>query len=245
MDVSAPELRMQVLGNFELIFDGQPHPVSLPGQRLLAHLAVAHRGSPVRRAALAERLWAESPPGRAASSLRSVLWRLPRPRGRIMVTSTASTVRLNEGIRVDLWEAEEQARAIGTPDVPRSEVLADLAPLTRDLLPEWGDDWLVVEQESYRQRRLHALERAANLLCERGSFTDALSASFVAVRSEPLRESAHRRVIEVHLAEGNLAEALRQYHVYRKLLSTELGLAPSPRIRGLVAPLLGRPVDIA
>jgi hypothetical protein len=44
-------------------------------------------------------------------------------------------------------------------------------------------------------------ERAATFLCDRGSFTDALAASFVAVRSEPLRESAHRRVIEVHLAD--------------------------------------------
>jgi DNA-binding SARP family transcriptional activator len=160
-----------------------------------------------------------------------------------VVNSTAATVRLNDGLQVDLWDAEEQARVIDTADVPPREVVADLTHLTRDLLPEWHDDWLVVEQESYRQKRLHALERAAKFLCDRGSFTDALAASFVAVRSEPLRESAHRRVIEVHLAEGNHAEALRQYHVYRQLMSTELGLVPSPTIRGLVAPLLGRPGD--
>ncbi len=65
-----------------------------------------------------------------------------------------------------------------------------------------------------------------------------------AVRSEPLRDSAHRSVIEVHLAEGNHAEALRQYDGYRRLLADELGLPPSPAIRRLVAPLLGRPVDL-
>jgi DNA-binding SARP family transcriptional activator len=245
MEMVSPSspLGLQVLGDFELAFDGEAHQVSLPGQRLLAYLAVVHRGRPVRRAALAERMWAEVPPVRAASSLRSVLWRLPRPRGRTLITTTASTIRLNEGLGVDLWDAEEQAQVIGTAEVPPCEVVADLTPLTRDLLPEWHDDWLVVEQESYRQKRLHALERAAKVLCERGRFTDALAASFVAVRSEPLRESAHCRVIEVHLAEGNHAEALRQYHVYRTLMSAELGLAPSPTIRGLVAPLLGRPVD--
>jgi DNA-binding SARP family transcriptional activator len=246
MEASLPlsPLRLQVLGDFEVAFDGEVHPVSLPGQRLLAYLAVAHQGRPVRRTSLAERLWDEVPPARAASSLRSVLWRLPRPRGRTLVTSTVASIRLSEGLQVDLWEAEEQARVIAVAQTPPAGAVADLEPLTRDLLPEWRDDWLVVNQESYRQKRLHALERAAKVLCDSGDYTAALSAGFVAVQSEPLRESAHRRVIEVHLAEGNHAEALRQYHMYRLLMSTELGLAPSPAIRGLVSPLLGRPVDL-
>jgi DNA-binding SARP family transcriptional activator len=238
---SAP-LRLQLLGSFEVTFHGEPCEVSQPGQRLLAYLAVAHRGRAVRRGALAERLWPDVSPARAASSLRSVLWRLPRPRGRVLVTSTVTTVKLNDAVGVDLWDAEEQARLLATAECT-AHATGDLTSLTRDLLPDWEQDWLVVEQESYRQKRLHALERAAKLLCERGDFTQALSAGFGAVQSEPLRESAHRRVIEVHLAEGNHAEALRQYHVYRRLLSTELGLAPSPTIRTLVAPLLGRPAE--
>jgi DNA-binding SARP family transcriptional activator len=245
MNASVPlRLRLEVLGNFEVAGGGEALGVSQPGQRLLAYLAVAHRGRPVRRTALAERMWPDVSAERAASSLRSVLWRLPRPLGRVLVTSTAASVRLNDTVSVDLWDAEDQAHAIGTGADPASESLGDLTPLTRDLLPDWSEEWLVVEQESYRQKRLHALERAATILCERGCFTDALTAGFGAVQSEPLRESAHRRVIEVHLAEGNHAEALRQYHVYRNLLSVELGLAPSPTIRRLVAPLLGRPVDM-
>ncbi|HYO40432.1 MAG TPA: bacterial transcriptional activator domain-containing protein [Nocardioidaceae bacterium] len=47
----------------------------------------------------------------------------------------------------------------------------------------------------------------------------------------------------VHLAEGNPAEALRQFHVYRRLLAHELGLPPSAAIRELVRPLLGRPLE--
>src|SRR3712207_6618263 len=103
----------------------------------------------------------------------------------------------------------------------------------------------MVEQEAYRQKRLHALEWSARTLCERGLYTDALTAALGAVRCEPLRESAHRRVIQVHLAEGNHSEALRHYDGYRRLLAAELGLAPSPRMRQMVAPLLGRPADSA
>ncbi|HYF72533.1 MAG TPA: bacterial transcriptional activator domain-containing protein, partial [Nocardioides sp.] len=104
--------------------------------------------------------------------------------------------------------------------------------------------WLLGAQEAFRQKRLHALERSAAVLCGDGRFTDALDAGLGAVQSEPLRESAHCRVIEVHLAEGNQAEALRQYDHYRRLLAAELGLRPSPGIRRLVAPLLGRPIDL-
>jgi DNA-binding SARP family transcriptional activator len=50
-------------------------------------------------------------------------------------------------------------------------------------------------------------------------------------------------VIEVHLAEGNPAEALRQYESYRRLVRDELGLTPTAEIRSLVAGLLGRPAD--
>jgi DNA-binding SARP family transcriptional activator len=173
-----------------------------------------------------------------------VLWRLPRLRGRSLVTSTATTLRLSDEVHVDLWEAEDLTQVLCAEEEPPRAALDDLGLLTRDLLPTWYEDWLQVEQESFRQRRLHALEQSAQVLCGRGRFNDALTAGLGAVRSEPLRESAHRRVIEVHLAEGNHAEALRQYHSYRRLLVDELGLNPTPAMRGMVAPLLGRPADL-
>jgi DNA-binding SARP family transcriptional activator len=234
--------RLNVLGEFQLVHEETRLPLLPTAERLLAMMAVVHRGRRVRRSAIAERLWPDAPPGRATSSLRSVLWRLPRPRGRMPVQSNATMVWLADGIGVDLWEAEDLARALCSADAP-PDVPDRLAALGQDLLPDWAEDWLVLEQESYRQTRLHALETGAVLLCRRGRFTHALEAALTAVRAEPLRESAHRRVIEVHLAEQNHAEALRQYDGYRRLLAAELGLPPSDNIRGLVAPLLGRPID--
>lgn len=240
---SRTEPELTLLGEFQLHFAGEPVALSGPGRRLVAYLAVVHRHRPVRRLALAERLWCDSPPDRAAASLRSVLWRLPRPRGRTLVSGGAATVRLRDGMRVDLWRGEERARVLCADDAPSAAELGDLGDLQADLLPGWEDDWLSVEREAFRQKRLHALERSAVALRERGRFTDALAAGLGAVRSEPLRESAHRRVIEVHLAEGNASEALRHYDSYRHLLATELGLAPSPRLRRIVGPYLGRPDD--
>jgi DNA-binding SARP family transcriptional activator len=242
-----------LLGSFELRHGGQRLQVAASAERLLAFLAVSQRHRPVSRSALAERLWSEGSPARAASNLRSVLWRLPRPRGRQLVLSNASTVVLAPEVDVDLWHAQGLAKRLCGRESPDDRGVGAageahdwddaLILLQEDLLPDWHDEWLMVDRESHRQRRLHALERSSVCLREKGHFNDALSAGLAAVHAEPLRESAHRRVIEVHLEEGNHAEALRQFDGYRRLLATELGLPPSPSIRQLVAPLLGRPVD--
>jgi DNA-binding SARP family transcriptional activator len=239
-----PGSRLELLGGFRLSHHGDPVSVSPSGQRLLAVLAICYRSRRASRVALAERLWPDSPGARASSNLRSVLWRLPRPRGRALVQSSSTTACLSEGLEVDLWRAEQMVHDVcGHEPVSCSD--SDLALLRLDLLPDWCEDWLDLEQESYRQKRLHALERSAGALCEEGRFTDALVAGLDAVRSEPLRESAHRRVIEVHLAEGNHAAALRQYDSYRRLLAREIGLRPSDTIRRLVAPLLADSRDVS
>ena len=62
-----------------------------------------------------------------------------------------------------------------------------------------------------------------------------------AVAVEPLRESAHRAVMRVHLAEGNRNEALRQYELCRRALAP-VGLMPSAEtvtLRGRCAELTG------
>ena len=91
--------------------------------------------------------------------------------------------------------------------------------------------------------RLRALESLSDRHRAAGRFGAALDAGMAAVSCDPLRETAHRRLARVHIAEGNYAEALRQYDMYRKLARAELGIPPSPQFRKLIAPLLGRPLD--
>lgn len=263
-------VHLDVLGEFGLRVRDTPVAVRRAQQRVLAFLAVSRR--PVSRVALSQRLWDAADDRRGASSLRSNLWRLPRPGGVPLVSTTPTHVALSDGVHVDLWHREGlvekltrpripvQRPAPGSrpappappdavePDEPTVDLPAELPAeahvlWTDDLLPEWADDWLTVERESYRQLRLHALEALSGRLLERAEHARALAAALAAVQADSLRESAHRAVIAVHLAEGNPAEALRQFHVYRRLLALELGLPPSPAIRELVRPLLGRPLE--
>ena len=74
----------------------------------------------------------------------------------------------------------------------------------------------------------------ASRLADEGRYADALQAAIESVRLEPLRESAHRAIIAIHLAEGNVAEALRHYRLFQQLLVAELGIEPSPRLAGML-----------
>lgn len=226
---AAAEVRLRLVGSFELSGPDRPLAVGPATQRLLAYLALSGRA--VRRSVVAGTLGADSAEPRAAARLRSALWRVPRPCGAPLVDASGDRLRLAPTVRVDYRETEQAGDR------------ADLESLREDLLPDWDDDWVVIERERYRQSRLHALEQLCERLRRAGDHAASLHAGLVAVGGEPLRESAHRQVIATHLAEGNPAEALRQFETFRRLLRAELGLPPSPAIRALLSGLLGRPAD--
>ena len=114
-----------------------------------------------------------------------------------------------------------------------------IAALSADLLPDWYDDWAIVEAEDWRQLRLHALDALTERLLAGGRFADAAGAALASVKAEPLRETAHAALIRVHLAEGNQAEALAAFERFRELLREELDIEPSPMLEALVKDLRG------
>jgi DNA-binding SARP family transcriptional activator len=197
---------------------------------------LAIRGGVTSRTAVAGTLWPDTTETRAYANLRSALARLERT-CRKMLQASKLELGLAEGVTVDIRYAQTLARRLldpaGTPE--QSDLSsAAIAALSRDLLPGWYDDWVLVEAEDWRQLRLHALEALAGRLTAVGCWGQAAEAASATVRAEPLRESAHAALIRVHLAEGNQSEAVREFTHYRALLQAELGLEPTLRLRRLV-----------
>jgi DNA-binding SARP family transcriptional activator len=210
-----------LLGGFELRRDGRTVELGLSSQRLLAFLALHDR--PLQRVHVAGRLWLDSSEERANANLRTTLWRL----GGGLVQASSMQVALHPDVAVDVREAKALAqRVLGG----RHDGAAEALCLAGELLPDWYDDWVVLDRERFRQLRLHALEALCDHLTAAGRFGEATEAAFAAVKSEPLRESAHRALIATHIAEGNWGEALRQYELFRDALNRSLGLEPSMRM---------------
>jgi DNA-binding SARP family transcriptional activator len=229
----APSARVALLDGFSLdpgpwrtAADDLPRGV----QRLVAHLSLVGRPT---RGAIAGDLWPDVPEEHASGSLRSALWRLQKVVPGLVDTS-GGTLGLAAGVRVDVREFTVWATRLLDPRAGPGCPAPPDVPLDAELLPGWYDDWVLVERERLRQLRLHALEVFADRLIGAGRPGEAIVVALAAVRGEPLRESAHRVLVRAHLAEGNVAEAIRQYEGYRRVLAAELGVRPTARMRELV-----------
>lgn len=238
--VSGVELFL--LNEFHLCCRGTNVTASSSVQRLLVLLAVL--GRPTSRSRVAGTLWMDATEDRATANLRSTLWRIPASI-RSAVTVTGTMLSLASDVSVDARKAEAFGRrVISLPVASHSvggldEAAAEIALLACELLPDWYDDWILVERERLRNLRLHALEALSRNLVAAGRFGEAVEAGLIAVAGEPLRESAHRCVVSAHIREGNHGEALRQFQAFRVLLYDELGLSPTKEMFDLVRPLMG------
>jgi DNA-binding SARP family transcriptional activator len=217
-------LQLGLLRGFELRLNGELIQLPLSSQRVLAFLALHDR--PLQRLYVAGMLWLDASEEHANGSLRTALWRLRCPDARL-VEATTTHLALADEVEVDARVAKGIAKSVidrvsgACYEVPEALVGSG------EILPDWYDDWVFMEREHFRQLRLHALEALCVEMTLEGRFAEAAEAGLAAVDGEPLRESAHRALIAVHLAEGNPGEALRQYRFFQRLLKEELGLEPS------------------
>jgi DNA-binding SARP family transcriptional activator len=234
-------LQLTLIGGFALWRGSEELGIATSGQRLIALLALRDR--PVGRLRVAGTLWPDYPMERSLADLRTTLWRVKQS-GERLIAATPSFLALDAHIDVDVRNLVTSARRLNQAGAePESADLdsVERADLVGDLLPDWYDDWLQDEREELRQTRLHALESLARRLSSSGRHADAIQAALAAIRLEPLRETAHNTLIEIHLAEGNWSEACRQFQRYRRLLMAELGVAPSDSMRHLFEKSPGLP----
>jgi DNA-binding SARP family transcriptional activator len=224
--------RLELLNAFALSDDGVEVRLSLPAQRLLAFLALHEHAA--TREYVAGTLWLDSTQEHAAGSLRSALCTLRQAKPELVEASNGR-VRLAPSVIVDVRECASWARRVLDPNTELDELVARELALQGDILPDWYDDWVAVERERFRELRIHALEALCARLTSAQRFGEAMDAALAAVQREPLRESARRAVIGVHLAEGNRAEALAEYRRFRVRLNHDLGLTPSARMQDLLS----------
>jgi DNA-binding SARP family transcriptional activator len=239
-------LQLTLMGGFVLRRGDQEIKVAVGGQRLITLLALRNRR--MGRLTVARTLWPDYPGGRSAAILRTALWRVNQAGGQ-PIRATPSALSLEVGVEVDVHHLVAFARRLTpTGAASRDADLSSLsvADLACDLLPGWYDDWVQDEREGLLRTRLYALENLARKLSASGRHADAIQAALAAIRLEPLRESAHQTLIELHLAEGNRSEAWRQFQRCRRLLWEELGVDPPESMRLLLEHAdLSRPAVLA
>ncbi|SCF13572.1 AfsR/SARP family transcriptional regulator [Micromonospora chokoriensis] len=226
-----PRYALRLLGGFGLERDGRAVAVPQGARRLLAYLGVRQHCA---RSEAAGTLWPGSHEERARANLRTMLWRLHRVTPEPLVRED-DRLALAPGVVSDVATLGAASTALLAGNSPAVGVGFGVPALaTGELLPGWYDDWVLTERERLRQTRLYALEALAERLTTQGRYSEAVQVALTAVHLEPLRESATRALIAVHLAERNINEAVRRFELFRADLGRELGVAPTPWLEQLV-----------
>ena len=227
----SPPVRLGLLGGFRLRVESEILTLPMNSQRLVSFLALQAR--PLLRTYVSGSLWSESTDQHARGSLRSALTRLRHPRYSL-VELTSDHIELSPLVAVDYREGEALARRVLDPSRELDDVAALDDVLSADLLPDWTEDWVLIEREAYHQLRLRALETLCRRLTVEGSLGQAVQVGMTAVAGEPLRESPRRALIQAHLAAHDVAAALHEYEDYRRSLFDAIGREPSAEMQRLV-----------
>lgn len=199
--------------------------------RVLAYLAVHAATS---RSEVAGALWPDVPQARANSDLRTALWRL-QAGGADFIDSNGQALSLADAVEVDVGTVADWATAALSAPVGASELPQPPRDSGRELLPGWNDEWLEHPRESLRLLTVQAFESAAERLLGVGRTAEALPYLLHVTQMDPLRESAQELMLELHLRQRNVHEAIRQYRRYRELVRRDLGLEPGVGIRSLMS----------
>jgi DNA-binding SARP family transcriptional activator len=221
-------IRLTLLGGFAA--DGRMPQLSAGSPwRIAAYLAI-HGPSP--RPRVAGLLWPEAGQAKAQASLRSGLWRLQAQLPGL-VEVRRDSLDLARGVSSDL-----EAFLVTVRHVLAAETCdpADCALITGagELTPEWEDEWIETERERLRQLRLRSLGVLADRLLAARQVELAYQVTLAELATDPLREIAHRRMIRLHLSQGDVAQAQQQFETCAALLRAELGVRPSPRTVNLL-----------
>ena len=226
-----PAAGLSLLGGFQLVYDGAPLALPVHAQRLLAFVALAGQTS---RVLVAGTLWPDVAEPRALGNLRSTVWRLQRLCPSVLAVSR-NLLTLSPSVSVDVRDCRVALALLANNLAEPTVTELSEGSFCGELLPGWYEEWVLRERDRLQHLRLQALEVAADQLLRHGRHAEAMTAALAAVRSDPLRESARRLILRIHVAEGNRVEAMRQFRSYRALLVSELGIEPSPHTWALLS----------
>jgi DNA-binding SARP family transcriptional activator/DNA-binding transcriptional ArsR family regulator len=234
-------LRIYLFGGFLLERGGIALPpiASRAGRSVFAYL-VMHRGRPLQRDLLAGSFWPDLPEGRARRRLSHTLWQIQDvvsegPVSHLAVTADTLAFDLTTPYWLDveefdrIFDSSHLSRRDPPPGatVEAASLRACVELYRGDFLAGFFDDWVMVDQDHYRQRYLVALSRLVDVTKANGGYEEALGYARRLTHHDPLSEDAHQEVMRLCYLLGRTSEAVQQFERCRSVLAEELGTEPS------------------
>jgi DNA-binding SARP family transcriptional activator len=231
-----------ILGPLEARRDKEPVQLGGPKQRALLAMLLLEAGRAVSTDRLLEALWEDDPPATATASLQNFVAQLRKTLGPDVIETRQPgyLVRLEP-------EQLDVARVRSLVDAARASEPVRRAALLDDALALWrGEPLAEFRYESFAREEIARLEEFHLTLVEEraeaklaiGEHAEVVSELEGLVHAHPLRERLRAQLMLALYRSGRQAEALESYREGRELLVGELGLEPSPLLRGVHASIL-------
>jgi TolB-like protein/DNA-binding SARP family transcriptional activator len=226
-------LELDLFGGFQARAAGRS--VDVPGRKERALLAILALplGEPRSRYKLAGLLWSDRGDKQARDSLKSAISRLKEALGSLYplpIVSERESVSLDRTmVAVDV-AAFERLICEGTP-----ESIAQATTLYRgDLLDGLDvrdpafEEWLLLERQRLRVLVRDALGALLDKHLASGARESAAPVAHRLLALDPLREGAHRALMQIYAEQGQTTLALKQYQLCCDALQRELDVKPEP-----------------
>ncbi|MGY6501340.1 MAG: BTAD domain-containing putative transcriptional regulator [Acidimicrobiales bacterium] len=233
------DVRCAVLGPLEVTdSDGVVCTPNGALQRRLLAMLVLHRNSTVSTDALVEVLWPGRRPDGQVAAVHTHVFRLRRHCPGLNIDQQPPGYRLrSDGLVVDVDDFEaaiSRGSALRRSDPGAAlDVLSDGLALWRgqpfdDLL---DDDDAAIESRRLDETRLRGIEERLGAMLDMGRAADTVAELEALVARMPLREHLRELLMGSLAATGRVADALRCYDDYRRVLGSELGVDPSSHLQ--------------
>ncbi|WP_205855800.1 BTAD domain-containing putative transcriptional regulator, partial [Phytoactinopolyspora endophytica] len=237
-------MRFLALGPVGVVTSGRRVTLARGQQRTILALLLAGDGEIVSADRLVDALWGSSPPYTARKSLQSHVSRL---RHQLLSLAPGEPTPLKsapDGYRLDLTVHEFDARmfrdllgqAKRSRDPREKLALLDQAESCWDG-PAFGDlathPGLTSAARHLDQQREAAAADRIDALLALGRHDETLQTLPRVVEAEPFDERAHGQLMRAFVAAGRRAAALATFQEVQTRLRDELGVDPSPELRGL------------
>jgi len=241
-------LELILLGSPRIIVDGRTAALTLrKALALLAYLACASRS--ISREELSELLWPDAPEGQGRARLRRTLYRLATSLGFNPLHADGELLRPADEVELvcDATRFESMVdSALSLSGAPGAlDLLTNAAEIYGGdfmqgfVLPDCDQfgQWQDQRSAALRELQIQVLEKLVD--SDRSGLDTAATMRYIQrlLRLEPTSETHHGAAIRLLIASGRTGAALAQYRTCERTLREELGVAPSPETRALVADL--------
>jgi DNA-binding SARP family transcriptional activator/tetratricopeptide (TPR) repeat protein len=240
-------MRFLLLGSLEV--HGEHGAVRLGGVKPRAVLAMLllHANEPVSAERLALALWGEDAPDGAVKTVHVHVWRLRKALGDAdLIATTPAGYCLR--VRPDELDAASFERLLEDGRQALADGRAEhAATLLRQALALWrgpplgdlaGEPFARAEIARLEEQRLAALEARIEADLAAGRHAELVGELRRLVAVHPTREGLAARLMLALYRGGRQTEALQAYQDARRVLVTDAGVEPGPRLRELQQAIL-------